>query len=58
MNTYIKEGDTIVGDTIVGEARKMIGPTVIVSSGRHRAMRIVLKENARCRIEKKLRFIR
>lgn len=58
MNTFYEEGDTIKGDTLVGEARSISKPIVIVKSGRHKAQRIVLRENALCRIEKKLRFIK
>jgi acyl-CoA synthetase (NDP forming) len=57
MSVYTEEGDTIVGDVLVGEARKVSKPVVIVKTGRHKAQRIVLREDAKCRIEKKLRFI-
>ena len=57
MSVYTEEGDTIVGDVLVGEARKVSKPAVIVRTGRHKAQRIVLREAAKCRIEKKLRFI-
>lgn len=57
MNVYTEEGDTIVGDVLVGEARKVSKPAVIVKTGRHKAQRIVLRGDAKCRIEKKLRFI-
>jgi len=56
--TYTEEGATIVGDVLVGEARTISKPQVIVRTGRHKAQRIILLENARCRIEKKLRFVR
>jgi hypothetical protein len=58
MTTYHKVGDTLVGDRIVGEARKISKPKVIIKSGRHKAQQVVLDENVKCRIEKKLRFIR
>lgn len=57
MSVYTEEGDTIVGDVLVGEARKVSKPVVIAKTGRHKAQRIVLREDAKCRIEKKLRFI-
>jgi len=57
MIAYTEEGDTIVGDILVGEARSISKPHVIVKTGKHKAQRITLRENARCRIEKKLRFI-
>jgi hypothetical protein len=55
--TYTEEGATIVGDVLVGEARTISKPQVIVRTGRHKTQRIILRENARCRIEKKLRFV-
>jgi hypothetical protein len=58
MKTYTEEGDTIVGDILVGEARSISKPRVIIKTGTHKAQRIILRENARCRIEEKLRFIR
>ena len=58
MKTYTEEGDTIVGAILVGEARSISKPRVIIKTGKHKAQRTILKENARCRIEKKLRFIR
>ena len=57
MSVYTEEGDTIVGDVLVGEARKVSKPAVIVKTGRHKAQRIVPREAAKCRIEKKVRFI-
>ena len=56
--TYTKEGTTIQGDRIVGEARKISDVQVIVKSGRHKAQRIILRDNAMCRIAKKYRFIK
>jgi hypothetical protein len=38
------------------EARKMDGPRVIVKTGRHRAQRITLIENAKAAIVKKLKY--
>jgi hypothetical protein len=58
MTTYHEVGATLVGDRIVGEARKISKPKVTIKSGRHKAQQVVLDENAKCRIEKKLRFIR
>jgi len=58
MKTYTEEGDTIVSDILVGEARSISKPRVIIKTGKHKVQRIILRENARCRIEKKLRFIR
>jgi len=57
MRTFYDEGDSIKGGVLVGEARKISKPRIMVKSGRHKAQRIILVENAMCRIEKKLRFI-
>jgi hypothetical protein len=56
--TYVEEGTTIKGNTIVGEARKISDVQVIVKSGRHKAQRVILKDNAMCRIAKKYKFIK
>jgi len=58
MTASYEEGDSIKGDSIVGEARKISKPKVIVKSGRHKAIRVVLRENAFCFISKKLRFVK
>jgi acyl-CoA synthetase (NDP forming) len=55
---YTKKGDTLKGDKIVAEARKISNPVVIVKSGRHKAQRVILKDNALCRIAKKYKFIK
>jgi hypothetical protein len=58
MSNYNKEGTTIEGDRIVGEARKISDPVTIVKTGRHKSQRIILKDDAMCRIAKKYRFIK
>jgi len=55
---YTKKGDTLKGDKIVAEARKISDPVIIVKSGRHKAQRVILKDNALCRIAKKYKFIK
>ncbi|GAB6056574.1 hypothetical protein JCM15415_18900 [Methanobacterium movens] len=55
---YTKEGDTLKGNKIVAEARKISDPIIIVKSGRHKSQRIILKDNAMCRIAKKYKFIK
>jgi ribonucleotide monophosphatase NagD (HAD superfamily) len=57
MRTFYEAGDTLIGDVIVAEARKISKPVIIIKTGRHKAQRIILKENAMSRIEKKLRYI-
>ncbi len=58
MATYTDQGDTIKGSTLVGEARKIQDPIVIAKSGRHKSQRVILKDNAMCRIAKKLKYIK
>ncbi len=57
MNIHTEEGDALKADRIVASARKVTKPEVIVFSGRHRAMRVKLIENATAIIEKELRFL-
>ena len=56
MDCY-EEGDALHGAKIYAESRKMVGPVVIVKSGRHRAQSITLIENAEAVIIRKLRWI-
>jgi len=58
MPIYTKVGDTIIGDKIIVEARKILESTVIVKTGKHKAQRTVLKDNAKCIIDKKAKFIK
>ena len=55
---YTNKGDIIKGETIVGEARKITDTIIIVKTGRHKAQRVILKDDAMCRIAKKLKFIK
>ncbi len=48
--------DSIHGHRIIAEARKVSGPVIIVKSGRHKAQRIFLTENALAIIDKKGRW--
>ena len=54
MDCY-EEGNSLHGAKIYAESRKMVGPVVIVKSGRHRAQSITLIENADAVIIRKLR---
>lgn len=58
MPTYSEIGDSLVGDTIVCEARQIRVKPPINKSARHKAQRIVLKDNAEATIVKKARFIK
>ena len=58
MTQLFELGDSIKGDRLVAEARKLSKPKLIAKSGRHQAQQIVLWENAICMIEKKLRFVK
>jgi hypothetical protein len=49
-------GDSIHGHKIIAEARKVSDPVVIVKSGRHKAQRITLIENAFAVIDRKGRW--
>ena len=49
-------GDSIHGHRIIAEARKVSDPVVIVKSGRHKAQRMVLTENASAIIDRKGRW--
>ncbi len=50
-------GDAVSGHRIVAEARKISSPTVITKSGRHKAQRIVLTENARAVVDRRDRWL-
>lgn len=56
--TYIEEGTAIKGDVLVAEARKISKPRIIVKTGRHKSQRVILKDNASCKIAKKYKFIK
>ncbi len=51
------EGDSIHGYRIRAEGRKISDPRVIAKTGRHKAQRIILTENAEAIIERKLEWI-
>jgi hypothetical protein len=54
---YYVIGDSIHGYRIRAEARKVSDPQVIAKTGRHKAQRIILTENAEAIIERKLGWI-
>ena len=58
MPVYTEVGDTIIGDKIIVEARKILEHSVIVKTGRHKAQRTILKDNAKCIIDKKAKFLK
>ena len=58
IEVYTNEGTIIKGDRITCEARKISDIQVIAKSGRHKAQRIILRDNAMCLIDKKLKFIK
>ena len=57
MNFYYEVGDTVKGDKIICEARKISKPKVVPATGRHSAQQITLWENAFAVVEKKTRFL-
>lgn len=52
----LEVGDSIHGHRIIAEARKVSDPVVIIKSGRHKAQRIVLTENALAIIDRRGRW--
>ena len=50
-------GDSIHGYRIRAEARKVSDLQVIAKTGRHKAQRLILTENAKAIIEQKLAWI-
>lgn len=50
-------GDSVHGYRIRAEARKVSDQKVIVKSGKHKAQRVILTENAEAIIERKLGWI-
>jgi hypothetical protein len=50
-------GDSLRGYRIRAEARKISDPQVIAKTGRHKAQRVILTENAEAVIERKLTWI-
>jgi hypothetical protein len=56
MECY-EAGDPIRGYRIRAEARKISDPHVIAETGRHKAQRVILTENAQAIIERKLGWI-
>ena len=50
-------GDSLHGYRIRAEARKISDPQVIAKTGRHKAQRVILTENAEAVIERKLLWI-
>ncbi len=58
MTTHTEIGDRLIGDTIICEARQIKAKPPINKSARHKAQRIVLKDNAEATITKKARFIK
>jgi hypothetical protein len=49
-------GDSIHGHRILAETRKVSDPVVIFKSSRHKAVRIVLTENALAIVDRKDRW--
>ena len=58
VEVYTNEGTIIKGDHITCEARKISDIQVIAKSGRHKAQRVILRDNVMCLIDKKLKFIK
>ena len=56
--THTGEGNVIKGEVLVAEARKISKPRIIVKTGKHKAQRVILKDNVSCRIAKKYKFVK
>ena len=57
MVTVTDLNDELVGDKVVCEARQVAGPKIINKSGRHKSQRVTLKDNVKCIIVKRARFV-
>jgi len=57
MTTYQDIGDKIKGYKILCEARQINNPRVISRTGRHKAQRTVLKDNAEATILMKVKYL-
>ncbi|MBQ9025778.1 MAG: hypothetical protein IJQ68_07045 [Methanobrevibacter sp.] len=57
MTTYHETGDKIKGYKILCEARQIKPPKVIPKTGRHKAQRTILKDNAEATILAKVKYI-
>lgn len=57
MGTYVRKGDALKADKIVGQAREVQGPTVIQMSGGHRGRRVSFNRDAYCVIEREFRAL-
>ena len=57
MVTLYNVVDELIGDKLVCESRQMSNIHVINKSGRHKAQKITLKDNAKCRVLKQARFV-
>ena len=55
MTTLLNVGDTLRGDRVAINARRLSKPQVIAASARHSASEIVARDNVFCVIEMPLR---
>lgn len=58
MTTLSNVGDELIGDKVICESRQIKNKTVINKTGRHKAQSVILKDNVKCRILKKARFLK
>ena len=58
MTIYKNQGDSLIGNKIICEARQISSIKVINKSGRHKSQRIILRDNAQCIIDRELKFIK
>ena len=57
MTTNYQIGDKIKGYKILCEARQIKNPKVIPKTGRHKAQRTILKDNAEATILAKVKYL-
>ena len=58
MTIYKKQGDGLIGNKIICEARQISSIKVINKSERHKSQRIILRDNTQCIIDRELKFIK
>jgi hypothetical protein len=58
MTDCYEAGDALHGYRIRAEARKVSDSRIIAKSGRHKALRIILTENAGAIMERKLGWVK
>lgn len=58
MTIYTEIGDTLIADKVIVEARKISNITVIAKTGNHKSQQMILRDNVKCVINKKAKFLK